>query len=210
MKPLFVTFLLLMSGYLLAQPTLSATDAQRIIDHALQQQPQFWLPFEIPIRVERADRGTEAQFLEALFDHGLLHREGEMRMRTLLVNGRERRQVVAEWAYNYPESLERPSGMGFYYGRARLKHLVDLSTPYLVGQYHYIEAYIQWYVDDQQAWINDPLFEAARTLRRTRESFAKPFERRVFLMHDGASWSYWQGRPGELRQPMLDQPTFRR
>lgn len=209
MKPLIVTFFLLMSGYSLAQPTLSAAEAQRIIDHALQQQPQLWLPFDIPYRVDRADRSTEAQFLEALFDHGLLQRDAEMRMRTLTVNGRERRQVVAEWVYDYPAAAPH-SGTGFYYGRARLKRIVDLSVPYLVGQYYYVEAFIQWYVDDQQAWIDDPLFEAARTLRRTRESFAKPFERRVFLMHDGVSWSFWHGRPGELRQSMPDQPSFRR
>lgn len=209
MKPLIVTFFLLLSSGLGAQPILSMADAQRIIDHALQQQPQLWLPFEIPYRVERADRSTEAQFLEALFDHGLLRRDTDMRMRTITVNGRERRQVVAEWVYDYPESSPH-SGSGFYYGRARLKQIVDLSAPYLVGQYYYVEAFIQWYVDDQQGWIDDPLFEAARTLRRTRESFTKPFERRVFLMHDGVSWSFWQGRPGELRQPTLDQPSFRR
>jgi len=75
---------------------------------------------------------------------------------------------------------------------------MELSSPYQIGDYYYAEVYIQWYVDDLQEWAKDPAFRSARTLRRSLESFQKPFEKRVYLQYDGESWGFWNGQPGLL------------
>lgn len=198
MRILLATLLLLSGLAQAAQPALGSSEAATLIEKGLQAEPLIWLPFPLPYEVEQSDRGKDALLLDALFRHALVEREKVMRMDDA-ADGINRRKVKLLWSYNYPlERREQGTPEGFYYGRGKLRRIVELSAPYLIGEYYYAEAYIEWYVDDMQAWIEDPAFRTARTLRRSVESYQKPFETRVYLQHDGKKWALWKGKPGML------------
>lgn len=181
------------------QPVLGEHLATDLIDKGLQAQPLIWLPFPLPYEVQQGDKSKDALLLDALFRHELIEREKVMRMGDVTEGGQARKKVLLLWSYNYPMSRRMANTPeGFYYGRGRLKNIMELSAPYLIGDYYYAEAYVQWYVEDIQEWIEDPAFRSARTLRRTLESFRKPFEKRVYLQYDGQQWALWQGDPGML------------
>ena len=199
MKPLIITILLLCCGTVSAQPVLGENTAAELVSRALQAEPLLWLPFPMPYEIERSSKDKDAGLLDGLFRYGLLQRDKQMRVAEVEEDGRRKRKVLATWIYDYPlEHREQGTQEGFYYGTGKLKKLVELSSPYKIGDYYYAEAYIQWYVDDLQLWAKDPAFRTARTLRRSLESFQKPFEKRVYLQHDGDSWGFWNGEPGLL------------
>lgn len=194
-----ILMLLLLSPVCWSQPFLGLNQAKGIIEQALKRKDLKWLPFPMPYSVQRSDKGKDARFLSALVDHKLLVRRKETRMVSVEENGKRKRKVMVSWVYDYPGSDGKTAtDEGFYYGFGRLKNIMELSSPYLIGDYYYVEAYIQWYVDDMQPWIQDSAFDGARTLRRSRESFKKPFEKRVFLQYNGDSWAFWEGKPGQL------------
>lgn len=199
MKPLIITILLLFCGVASAQPVLGENTATVLISRALQAEPLLWLPFPMPYEIERSSEDKDAGLLDGLFRFGLLQRDKNMKMAEVEENGRRKRKVLATWIYDYPQARrEQATPEGFYYGTGKLKNIVELSRPYQIGDFYYAEAYIQWYVDDLQEWAKDPAFRTARTLRRSLESFRKPFEKRVYLQYDGNSWGFWNGQPGLL------------
>ena len=199
MRILLVVFLLFTGLVQAAQPALGKNQAAQLIERGLQAEPLMWLPFPLPYVVEQADKGKDALLLDALFRHGLIERERSMAMVAVVENGSSRRKVQLSWEYNYPLARrEQGTPEGFYYGRGKLRRIIELSAPYLIGDYYYAEAYVEWYVDDMQDWIGDPAFRTARTLRRSLESYDKPFEKRLFLQYDGEAWALWKGEPGML------------
>lgn len=181
------------------QPELSKNEAANIIDAALKQQPLFWQGFAIPYSIDRASTHKDAGMLKILFNHGLLTRSKEIKVVSL--DEGKRKRITMNYRYDF---VDKESGDliesqgGFYYGYGRLKSILQLSSPYLLGRDYYAEAYIQWYVEDIQEWVDAPAFDKARTLRRTLESKRKPFEKRVFLQHNGDSWGFWKGPPAAL------------
>ena len=198
MKPLIISVLLFLSVSVLAQPGLSPATAEAVIRAALQAETLMWTPFPLPYEVDRAQSSTDSVLLESLYKHGLVTRESELRLAGEAVNGRSRKVAQALWVYRYPDGRAGDTAEGFYYGRPELLRVVELSAPYLVGDYYYAEAYIQWAAVDLQTWIQDPALRTARTLRRSLESRVKPFERRVYLQFDGQQWGFWRGQPGQL------------
>ena len=181
------------------QPRLTDNQAIRIVDDALKMQPLFWQGFAIPYSIERSSKHKDAAMLEVLFDHQLLMREKETQV--VEVEGSKRKRISLNYRYFFADQemgARIGSQGGFYYGHGRLKKLLQLSKPYLIGQSYYAEAYVQWYVTDIQDWVDAPAFDKARTLRRSLESQSKPFEKRVYLQYDGQQWAFWQGQPGGL------------
>ncbi|WP_430461926.1 hypothetical protein ACQUQU_03800 [Thalassolituus sp. LLYu03] len=199
MRILLMAFLLVFMPAKAAQPALGKNEAATLIDQGLAAEPLIWLPFPLPYTVDQTDKNKDGLLLDALFRHGLIEREKDMRMVEVTEAGFTRRKVQLRWVYNYSqERREQGTPEGFYYGKGKLKKVVELSAPYLIGDYYYAEAYVQWYVTDIQDWIADPAFRSARTLRRTLESYEKPFEKRLYLQFDGGSWALWKGEPGML------------
>jgi hypothetical protein len=193
---LFIAFII---PTVVAQPVLTENQAIRIVDSALKQQPLFWQGFAIPYSIERSSKHKDAAMLEALFNHKQLIRYKETQV--IKVEGSKRKRIALNYRYEFvdQESSENiASQRGFYYGYGRLKKLMQLSKPYLLGDSYYAEAYVQWYVTDIQEWIDAPAFDKARTLRRSLESKQKPLEKRVYLQYDGSQWGFWQGQPGGL------------
>jgi hypothetical protein len=182
-----------------SQPSLTENQAIRIVDDALKQQPLFWQGFPIPYSIERSSKHKDAKMLEVLFNHKLLIREKVTQV--VKIEGSKRKRIAMNYRYLFAdqEISDRISSQGgFYYGYGRLKKLLQLSKPYMIGDSYYAEAYVQWYVTDVQEWIDAPAFDTARTLRRSLESKRKPFEKRVYLQYDGKDWAFWQGKPGGL------------
>lgn len=194
---LIVCCLIIQSSW--AQPVLTKNQAIRIIDQAFKQQPLFWQGFAIPYSIERSSKHKDAAMLEVFFNHKLLRRSKETQV--VQVKDSKRKRVSLNYRYEFSdqESSQRIGSQGgFYYGVGRLKNVLQLSKPYLLGDSYYAEAYVQWYVTDIQDWVDAPAFDKARTLRRSLESKRKPFEKRVYLQHDGNQWAFWQGQPGGL------------
>ena len=183
----------------IAQPILTENQAIRIVDAALKEQPLFWQGFAIPYSIERSSKHKDAAMLEVLYNHKLLVRHKEPQV--VQIEGSKRKRISLNYRYEFvdQEASEYVASQGgFYYGYGRLKKILELSKPYLLGDSYYAEAYIQWYVTDLQDWIDAPAFDRARTLRRSLESKKKPFEKRVYLQYDGAKWGFWRGKPGGL------------
>lgn len=181
------------------QPSLTKKQAAIIIDNALKMQPLMWQGLTIPYSIERSSQHKDAAMLEILFNHQLLVREKETKV--IEIKGSNRKRIALNYRYSFAEQskTERVSSQsGFYYGYGRLKNIMQLSKPYLIGDAYYAEAYIQWYVTDIQDWVDAPAFDHARTLRRSLESREKPFEKRVFLQYSEKEWAFWKGRPGGL------------
>lgn len=181
------------------QPILTENQAARIIDGAFKLQPLFWQGFAIPYTIERSSKHKDAAMLKVLFQHKLLVREKEIQM--VDVPGSKRKRVSLIYIYSFADhetGARIDTQGGFYYGYGRLKKILQLSKPYLLGESYYAEAYVQWYVTDIQDWVDAPAFDKARTLRRSLESKSKPFEKRVYLQYDGDAWAFWQGDPGGL------------
>lgn len=192
---------LLLSGMAVAnsQPSLTENQAIRIVDEALKLQPLFWQGFAIPYSIERSSQHKDAAMLEVLYKHQLLIREKETQI--VPIEGSKRKRVQLNYRYSFADQAigtRIDSQGGFYYGYGRLKKLLQLSKPYLIGESYYAEAYVQWYVADIQDWVDAPAFDKARTLRRSLESQSKPFEKRVYLQYNGKGWAFWQGQPGGL------------
>lgn len=183
----------------IAQPILTENQAIRIVDAALKEQPLFWQGFAIPYSIERSSKHKDAAMLEVLYNHNLLVRHKETQV--VQIKGSKRKRISLNYRYEFVDQKTGEyvaSQGGFYYGYGRLKKILDLSKPYLLGDSYYAEAYIQWYVTDLQDWIDAPAFDRARTLRRSLESKKKPFEKRVYLQYDGTQWGFWRGKPGGL------------
>lgn len=198
-KNFYWIILLLASSLAQAQPVLTKNQAIRVIDQALKQQPLFWQGFAIPYSIERSSQHKDAAMLEVLFNHKLVSRIKETQV--VKIEGSSRKRISLNYRYEFAEQEQGSragSQMGFYYGYGRLKNIIQLSKPYLLGDSYYAEAYIQWYVTDIQDWVDAPAFDKARTLRRSLESKRKPFEKRVYLQHDGQQWGFWRGQPGGL------------
>jgi hypothetical protein len=181
------------------QPRLTENQAIRIVDNALKMQPLFWQGFAIPHRIERGSTHKNAAMLKVLFHHQLLIREKETQV--IKIEGSNRKRIALNYRYSFVDQhvgARIGSQGGFYYGHGRLKKVLQLSKPYLLGEFYYAEAYVQWYVTDIQDWVDAPAFDKARTLRRSLESKSKPFEKRVYLQYNGQGWAFWKGKPGGL------------
>lgn len=177
-----------------AQPPLTENTAIRVIDEGLKRQSLFWQGFAIPYVIEIKSTHKDADMLKAMHASGLLTQKKEMRM--IKLPGADRKKITMIYEYDFADPSQ--AGQGFYYGVGRLKDILSLSPAYQIGDYYYAEAYVRWYVDDFQSWAADPAFRKARTLRRSKESKRKPFEKRLYLQHNGKDWAFWQGKPGAL------------
>ena len=197
MRVFLFLFVVSMGLDAVAEPVLGPNTAEKLIDQGLQSQALLWLPFPLPYEVERRSKSKDARLLAALHKYGLVERDKAMQMEKIDDDDDARKRLKLLWVYRYPDNKPLLDQEGFYYGRGKLKNILELSPPVARGDYYYVEAYVQWYVDDMQAWIKDPAFRIARTLRRPAESYEKPFEKKVYLEYHQGQWHYWQPAPGE-------------
>jgi len=177
-------------------PVLGPNTAEGLIDTGLQSEPLMWLPFPLPYEVTRNSKSKDAKLLETLFKYKLVVREKSMTMEEVETVSETRKRLKLLWIYNYPDHRALEDQEGFYYGRGRLKKILDMTEPVEKGNSYFVQVHVQWYVDDMQAWIKDPAFRSARTLRRSVESFKKPFEKKVYLQYTNSRWRYWTPEPG--------------
>ena len=186
MKPLILTILLLLSSFGLTQPAFGPNMAASVLQEGFADERLYWTPMRLPMQVERASTNRDATTLAALFRYEKVARDEKMYMED---TGLGKKRVVLTWNYHVPNG-EEPEG--FYYGIRRVKEIMSLSEPQQQGRDVYAEAMVAWYVDEIEDWVRDPAFRAARTLRRSQESFQKPFETRVIFKHENGRWQVWR------------------
>ncbi|WP_320820520.1 hypothetical protein [Thalassolituus sp.] len=186
MKPLILTILLLFSCFGLTQPAFGPNMAASVLQQGFAGERLFWTPMRLPMQVERASTSRDAVTLAALLRHQMVARDEMMHMEDM---GAGKKRVVLTWDYR---ALNDEDPEGFYYGIRRVKEIMSLSEPQQQGGDTYAEAVVAWYVDDIESWVRDPAFRAARTLRRSQESFQKPFETRVIFKHENGRWKIWR------------------
>jgi len=175
-------------------PTINKDQAEKVIQTAMDQQGLFWQHFTMPYRIERYEQDKDAELLELLHKRRIVDRASEMSV--LKVKGKngqpERKKITAIYEYRYKEGKE---GTGIYYGSGKIRDVITISKPYLIGDFYYAEAYIRWYVSNIPQWVEHQAAQNFRLFRRVIESDYKPFEKRVYLQFDGESWSVWNARP---------------
>lgn len=186
MKPLILTILLLFSHFGLTQPAFGPNIAASILQQGFAGERLFWTPMRLPLQVERSSTSRDAVTLAALFRHKMVTRDKKMHMEDM---GGSKKRVVLTWDYH---AINDQNPAGFYYGIRRVKEIMSLSEPQQQANDIYAEATVAWYVDDIEDWVRDPAFRAARTLRRSQESFQKPFETRVIFKHENGRWQIWR------------------
>lgn len=179
------------------QPEINDEAAHSLIQQALDQQGLFWQQIKMPYSVASYAQDKEAELLQLLYKKRIIDRKSEMKMVTIAADKYrpQRQRITSVQTYLNLSGQERT---GIPYGRARVKELVSLSQPYLVGDYYYAEAYVRWYVEDVPNWVRQQAAQNFRFFRRVLESPYKPFEKRFFLQFDQEDWVLWQSKPKYL------------
>lgn len=172
---------------------LPAPSMQKVreISASVIEQPLYWTPFRLPYDVSQHSRDKDAQFLQALFEQGLLVREASQVQVSLEVSGVPRNQLEQRWRYDYKEPIKNPEQEGFYYGRGKILSL-KLSPAQESALGLYTQVQVKWMVEDIPSWVTGGLFKTARTLRRSLNSAAEPFEKTLYLHYQQGDWVLWQ------------------
>ena len=182
--------ILLLSSIACAQPNLSQAQAEKLIKQEMQYERLYWTPFPLPYEVPQTSTNKDAKLLSALARHGLVSKES-VKVEVGLHNNKP--QYELRWHYHYQPLRQPYDEEGFYYGRPKLLRITKLSEPQTAKSRVFVMAEIEWVVIDMQAWIKDPAFEAARTLRRSQHSASQPFEKKIYFEYlpDSDEWQHW-------------------
>ncbi len=182
----------------------SFEDAKWLIETLMAEEPLLLKPFKFPKDVDRSD-AEQTLLLNFWHEKGLLDR-GEIRFNAYKeVYGKRRRVSVAGYRYTLPEEHPGVTGDGFIYGSARIKRILKISKPSFIGHTFFCEAATEWYVVDMPEWSRDPLMlQSYRELRRSQESYEKPFERPYYFEYqEDVGWILWKKKPAALSQPLF-------
>lgn len=169
-------------------PSLSADQARNVIQTFLQSQKLYWSPVEFPIHIERKSKSRLAKQLDALFKAQQLNREKGSKWVDSDNISEKRKRVSLYWDY----SLDTEHSSGFVYGRANLKRIVQQSEVKNYSGEYYAQIHVSWYVDNMPAWTKRAEFHSIRLIRRSKESFSRPFEKALYLHYENNKWVVWQ------------------
>lgn len=187
---LFSSFCLLFSlfSHAATPPSLSSEQAKGVIQSFLQSQKLYWSPVEFPIQIERKSQSRLAKQLDALFKAQQLSREKGSKWVDSNNISEKRKRVALYWDY----SLDTNHKSGFVYGRANLKRIMQQSEVKDYSGQYYVQVHISWYVDNMPAWTKRAEFHSIRLIRRSKESFSRPFEKALYLHYENNNWVVWQ------------------
>lgn len=184
----FNVYLLTSMAY--AQPNLSKAQAEKLINQEMQYERLYWTPFPLPYEVPQASTNKDAKLLAALARHGLVSKED---VKVEVAQHKGQPQYELRWLYNYQPLRQAYEIEGFYYGKPKLLRINNLSEPSTTQNRVFVMAEIEWMVADMQAWIKDPAFNIARTLRRSQHSASQPFEKKIYFEYlpNSDEWQHW-------------------
>jgi len=199
MKVLTGGLLLLLSWEILADIYLLPTQPtnkqiQRVFEQELGQNLLFHRPVDLPIEVERTHKDMIVT-MTPWVKLGFVNQEDTRFMAEKIMYGEPREVSVGGFKYTYDQDNPLVSEKGIYYGRPKLKEVFSVSQVSEIGGEFFCEVYISWYADDIQSWIDKVNLRSRenRLLRRAKESFEKPFEKRLQMIQINGEWHLWQG-----------------
>ncbi len=186
-------FLGLLSCFLAAPcysnaPSISKQQAFIVVQQFLSNQVLYWSPIQFPVQIERKSKSRLAKQLDALFKAQQLNREKGKKWVNANNISEHRERISLYWDY----ALDNNHSSGFAYGNASLKRIEQLSKAKNYAGEFYIQMRISWYVENMPAWSKRPEFHSVRLLRRSKESFSKPFIKSLYLHYKQGKWVVWQ------------------
>lgn len=179
-----------------AAPKLSSEQAHRVVQQFLQSQKLYWSPSQFPIQIERKSKSALAKQLDILFQQHYLNRTKGSKWVEANNISEKRQRIALYWDYN----LDTHHESGFIYGRANLKRVIERSEVKNYSGNYYVQVHISWYVDQMPDWTQRPEFHSIRLIRRSKESFNRPFERVLYLHHRKGRWVVWKPKAEKAQQ----------
>jgi hypothetical protein len=175
-----------------------------LIESLMDEEPPVLKPFDFPKEVDRSDT-QQVTLLDVWFKKGLLTRELIRFNAVKEVQGRKRLISISGYRYDLDVSQPSVSTRGLVYGQAKIKRIISISAPSFITYTFFSEVYLQWYVDNIADWAQTPLMlKSYRELRRSKESFEKPFEKRFYFEYqEDVGWVLWKEKPRAMVQPLF-------
>jgi hypothetical protein len=191
LKNMLVTFLLLLSLPLQALPDKpSESDIMRLFDAHFGQALLFFMPEKLPLEIERT-QGPMVKKLDQYVAAGVVIRENTRFLAEKIMYGEPREVSVGGYTYQLNTQSQWVSEKGIYYGRPRVKKILEVSTPMDINERIFCEVYLSWYADQLPEWLEKIDWRRERTLKRARESAEKPFEKRLNFEFKDGKWELW-------------------
>lgn len=187
---LFLLMSLFVSTASHAEPNISKQQAFDVVQQFLQAQNLYWSPVEFPIQIERKSKSRLAKQLDVLFKAQQLNRTKGKKWVSANNISENRQRIALYWDYD----LDNQHKEGFVYGQAKLKSIDALSQAKNYSGEFYAQAQISWYVDNMPVWTKRPEFHSIRLIRRSKESFSKPFVKSLYLHYAQNKWVVWQSK----------------
>lgn len=170
----------------------STAEIQSIFAQEFEQQLLFFLPFDFPIEIERT-HATMAKALLPWVELGLINKKNTRFLAEKQMYGELREVSVGGYLYSLNQENPYVSEQGFFYGRPKLKSVLDVQQPTHINANYVTEVYLTWYVLDIPDWVQqvDLRHRKMRLLRRALESESKPFEERLYFKYQDGKWQLW-------------------
>lgn len=202
MKVLSLVLILFQSGLLSADVKMpSADEVASIFKRHYGQRLLFFKPMELPIEIERTHTPLVRE-LEQWVALNLVTQEKTRFLAEKMMYGSLREISVGGYKYSLNRSNQWVSEQGFYYGRPAIKEVLETAEPSHLNAHYYSEVHFSWYVSEQPKWLSLARTDGRRErlLRRAKESYERPFEKRMYLIYKEGKWDLWLEKG--------DQPLF--
>lgn len=190
-KNIFVCVLLLFSLPLAAQPEKPGNERiTALFDAHFGQALLFFMPEKLPLEIERTQTGMVKK-LDQYVNAGVVKRENTRFLAEKMMYGELREVSVGGYTYSLNMDSQWVSEKGIYYGRPRVREVLEISPPTQIDEHFFCEVYLSWYADQLPDWLDKIDWRQERILKRARESAQKPFEKRLNFEFKEGKWELW-------------------
>ena len=191
MKPLVTIFLLIFSIKGISQPLLNDSMLVNVIGQEFDAVPLYWQPVDLPLTLHSRQDDRAARLLNQLYRVGAIERERNIRFSKSVAG---KKSVDIYWTYRW---LDEDSP-GILYGKRRFQNILSTSPLYQerVTQTEtgwFVLLNVAWYVTDMPNWVHDAELSKTRIIRRSLESYDKPFESGLVFYFSNDQWRLWEG-----------------
>lgn len=171
----------------------SEQEVRMIFNQGFGQSLLFYMPHKLPIEIERIHKSLEKK-LDIWVNLGLLNKKNTRFLAEKMMYGEPREVSVGGYKYELNHDNAWVSEKGIFYGRPEMASLFEVSPVSHIGSHFVCEVYLSWYVEDVPDWLNkvDLSGREFRQLRRAQESQERPFEKRLYLIHQDNRWALWK------------------
>ena len=163
-----------------------------IFNESLGQKLLFFKPRKLPYEVERTHKKL-VRSMEKWVNLDLIIKKKTRFLAEKIMYGEPRMVSVGGFEFSLNQDNPWVSEQGFFYGRANMKDLFELSAVSFIADEYYCEAYVSWTVVDMPDWLPKVNLKERqnRLLKRAFESHKRPFEKRIHLIYREKKWQLW-------------------